>query len=56
MDMRLHIVILNLSIGPFMTIFKIIKWSKKKIAYTAFPQTDASKNTFFMEKYTSKHV
>ena len=29
MEMRLHNFILDLSIGPFMTHFKVLRWSKK---------------------------
>ena len=56
--MRLHIVILNLSIGPFMINFQNHKMERKKskLLLQHFPEQMQAKRLFFMEKYESKQV
>ena len=58
MEMRLHIVILNLSIGPFMINFQNHKMERKKskLLLQHFPEQMQAKRLFFMEKYESKQV
>ena len=57
MEMGLHIVILNLSIGPFMTHFNDPEMEENDLNcfYSISANRHKQKDWLFMEKYASKH-